>query len=324
MIVLGKKDIGALLSMTEVLEALELGFREYKEGACVVPLRFGMEIREFGGEFLYMPAYLPGIKRCGAKIVSVFPGNASQGKPTIYASYLLHDAASGELLAIMDASALTGMRTGGASALATRYLARPDARILGIVGTGFQALYQVRAIMAVRPIERVLAYDQDRKKLDEFCRLLADLVPACPAPDPVALVRESEIIVTATTSPTPVFPGREVKPGTHINAIGAYRPNTREIDEDVITRAKIVVDTFPGALSEGGDIMIPLKEAKISPSAIHADLGDLVTGRKPGRESEEEVTLFKSVGFAMEDIVVAHRAYEKALQKGIGAKVSLE
>lgn len=324
MIVLGKKDLGALLSMTEVLGALELGFREFKEGTCVVPLRFNMEVREFGGEFLYMPACLPGIKRCGVKIVSVFPENPSQGKPTIYASYLLNDAATGELLALMDASTLTGMRTGGASALATRYLARPDARVLGIFGTGFQAFYQVQAIMAVRPIERVWAYDLDKKRLADFCRLLSDLVPACPAPDPTTLVRESDIIVTATTSSTPVFPGKEVKPGTHINAIGAYRPHTREIDEDVVTRAKIVVDTFPGAVSEGGDLIIPLQEGKLDAATIHGDLGDLVTGKKPGRESPEEITLFKSVGFALEDIVVAHLAYEKARQTGMGARVNLE
>lgn len=323
MLILDRKNLGSLLSMKEVIDALELGFMEYKKGACVVPMRFGMDVKEYKGGFLYMPAYMPGIQRSGVKIVSVFPDNPSQGKPTIYASYLLSDATTGEILALIEASTLTGMRTGGASALATRYLARSDSHVLGIIGTGFQAFYQVQAIMAVRSVEKVLAYDSDRKKLEDFCNNLKGISPIFPADDPESLVKDSDIIVTATTSRTPVFPGKAVKPGTHINAIGAYHPDAREVDEDVVMRAKIVLDTYEVALHEGGDIIIPMKEGKISPSSIHADLGDMITGKKPGRQTAEEITLFKSVGFAMEDIVVAHQAYEKAIQAGIGVKVSL-
>lgn len=309
--------------MGEVLEALEAGFREVKEGRCLVPLRFNLEVREHSGEFLFMPAYLSGLKQCGTKIVSVFPQNPSKGKPTIFASYLLSDPSTGELLALMEASTLTGIRTGGASALATRYLAREDARVMGVIGTGFQAVFQVRAIRAVRPVEEVWVYDVDRKRLENFCGCLDSMVRVHAASDSGSVVRHADILVTATTSETPVFSGKDLRPGTHINAIGAYRPNMREVGEETIREATIVVDTFEGCLSEAGDLLIPIQEGKFKPEMIHGELGDLVTGRKRGRKSAEEVTLFKSVGFAMEDLVVAHLAYRKAIQEGRGKLVEM-
>lgn len=161
MLMLDKKDLEILLTVGEVLEVLEMGFREQKEDRCVVPLRYSMEIKEFEGQFLFMPAYLPSLKQCGTKAVSVFRQNPSRGKPTIFAYYFLSDPSTGELLSIMEASTLTGMRTGGVSALATRYLAREDSRVLGVIGTGVQAEFQVRAIQVVRPIQEVWAYDID-------------------------------------------------------------------------------------------------------------------------------------------------------------------
>ncbi len=321
--ILSKQDLESLLTMEDVLGALEEGFRNFKEDPGVIPVRLHLDVKESAGVFLYMPAYLPGINRSGVKIVSVFPGNPALGKPTIYASYLLSDAQTGELVALIEGSTLTGMRTGGASALATGYLAREDARVLGIIGTGFQAYFQVKAILAVRNIERVLAFDRDEKKLSAFCDTLKDEAPISKTATASALVTASDIIVTATTSPVPVFSGLEVRPGTHINAIGSYRPETREIDDDLIVRAKIVVDNMEGALSEAGDLIIPLNEGKITASSIHGDLGDLVTGRKPGRENPQEITLFKSVGFALEDIVVANRAYEKAQRSDSGRQERL-
>lgn len=323
MLILNKKDLEELLSMGEVLDALEAGFREVKEGRFVVPVRFHLDVKEHEGSFLFMPAYLSGLKQCGTKIVSVFPKNPSKGKPTIFASYLLNDPTTGELLAIIEGSTLTGIRTGGASALATRYLAREDAAVLGVIGAGFQATFQVKAIQAVRPIKEVWAYDVDPKRLEEFCQVLAPMIPVHHAKSASQVVRQSNILVTATTSQTPVFSRKDLKPGTHINAIGAYRPTMREVDEETIREATIVVDTFEGCLSEAGDLLIPIQEGKFKPDMIHGELGDLVTGRKRGRKSAEEVTLFKSVGFAMEDVVVAYRAYQKAIQEGKGQRIEI-
>ncbi len=323
MLILGKTDLEALLPMEEVLDVLAIGFRELKEGRCVVPVRFHLGVEEYQGQFLFMPAFLPGLKQSGTKIVSVFPQNTSKGKPTIYATYLLSDPTTGELLAMMEGATLTGIRTGGASGLATRYLARKDAKVLGVIGTGFQSFFQVRAIQAVRPIEEVRAFDVDQKRLQDFCQRMSLFLKVHSVSSPSEVVRQSDILVTSTTSKTPVFGGKDLKPGTHINAIGAFRPDMRETDDETILRSKIVVDTFEGCLSEAGDLLIPMGEGKLKKEAIHGDLGDLVTGRKMGRESNEEITFFKSVGFAMEDVVTAYHAYEKATRQGMGKKIEL-
>jgi len=321
MLILNKKDLEELLPMEEILEVLAIGFREIKEGKCVVHVRFHLNVEEHQGQFLFMPAYLPGLKQSGTKIVSVFPLNTSKGKPTIYASYLLSDPTTGELLALLEGATLTGLRTGGASGLATRYLARKDARVLGVIGTGFQSFFQFKAIRAVRPIEEVWAYDLDPQRLKNFCKRLDPLVKIHPASTPSEAVRQSDILVTSTTSKTPVFSGKDLKPGVHINAIGAFRPDMRELDEETVLKATIVVDTYEGCLSEAGDLLIPMGEGKLKKEAIHGDLGDLVTGRKRGRSSPEEITFFKSVGFAMEDLVTAYRAYEKAIREGKGQRI---
>lgn len=323
MLVLNKKDLEELLPMEEVLNVLAMGFREVKEGRCVVPVRFHLSVEEHQGQFLYMPAFLPGLNQSGTKIVSVFPQNTSKGKPTIYATYLLSDPTTGELLALMEGATLTGIRTGGTSGLATRYLARKDAKVLGVIGTGFQSFFQVRAIQAVRPIKEVRVYDVDPKRLQDFCQRVSPFIKVHPVSNPSEAVSPSDILVTSTTSKTPVFSGKDLKPGAHINAIGAFRPDMREVDDETILRSKIVVDTFEGCLSEAGDLLIPMGEGKLKKEAICGDLGDLVTGRKMVRESNEEITFFKSVGFAMEDVVTAHHAYEKAIREGRGQLVRM-
>ncbi|MEW6375476.1 MAG: ornithine cyclodeaminase family protein, partial [Thermodesulfobacteriota bacterium] len=286
-------------------------------------VRSHLTVKEYEGDFLFMPAFLPRLKQSGTKIVSVFPQNTSKGKPTIFATYLLSDPTTGELLAFIEGSTLTGIRTGGASALATRYLAREDARILGVIGTGFQAEFQVKAIRAVRPIQEVWAYDIDPKKLGDFCCQLAPLIPVHPASNSAEVVRRCDILVTSTTSTNPVFSGKDLRPGTHINAIGAFRPDMREVDDETVMQATIVVDTFEGCMAEAGDLLIPIREGRLKQESIYSDLGDIVIGRKKARRSFEEITLFKSVGFAMEDVVVAHRAYEKAIREGKGQRIEL-
>jgi alanine dehydrogenase len=323
MLILSKKELDTLITMGEVLDALETGFQELKEDRCITPVRLHLELDEYQGQLLFMPAYLPGLKQCGTKIISVFPQNPSKGKPTISGSYLLVDATTGELLALIEASTLTGIRTAGASALATRYLAREDARVMGIIGTGFQAQFQVHGINTVRPLKEVWAYDVDRKKLENFSRDLAPIVHVHPAHDTREVVQHADILVTVTTSERPVFSEKDLRPGTHINAVGAYRPNMREVDAETIEQATIFVDTFDGCRTEAGDLLIPMNEGRFKWETIRGDLGDLVTGRKKGRTSSDEVTLFESVGFAMEDLVVAQKIYERAIRENQGRSVEM-
>lgn len=323
MLFLDRKEMEALLEMGEVIAALETGFRELKERGAEIPVRFSLNLAGQQGVILYMPAFLPHSLKCGTKVVSVFPRNLSQGRPTIYSSYLLHDPATGELLALMEGGSLTGLRTGGASALASRYLAREDAKILGVIGSGFQAYYQVKALMAVRPLTAVWAFDDHPERLAAFCRKLAGLITVHAASDAARVVKKCDILVTATTSAEPVFSGFDLKPGTHVNAIGAFQPTTREVDFAAIERARLVVDTYEGCLSEAGEILIPLSEGRYRRENIHAELAELVTGEKPGRQSAAEITIFKSVGHALEDIVVASLAYQKALAQGRGRRLEL-
>jgi ornithine cyclodeaminase/alanine dehydrogenase-like protein (mu-crystallin family) len=272
-----------------------------------------------------MPAYLEKEGFFGTKIVSVFPRNIEKKLSTIQAAYLLNDPTTGELLALMDGILLTAMRTGATSALATKYLSRENSETLGIIGAGAQAPFQAEAISKVRPIHRMLVYDKDRKIAENFSGTVSDSlrIPVHVMASPRDVVVDSDILVTVTTSTTPVFDGHHLKGGTHINAVGAYTPEMRELDDLTIGKSKIVVDTYEGCMAEAGDLLIPIRNGKLSKENIYADLGEIVLAQKPARTRDDEITLFESVGFALEDLVVATLAYGRASEKGAGLKFSL-
>jgi alanine dehydrogenase len=311
--------------MTDVIEAVERGFREYKTGKCAVPVRMPVPIEKAEGIFLFMPAYLEKEGFFGTKIVSVFPRNIEKKLSTIQAAYLLNDPTTGELLALMDGILLTAMRTGATSALATKYLSRKNSETLGIIGGGAQAPFQAEAISKVRPIHRMLVYDKERKIAEDFSGAVSNSlrIPVHVMASPRDVVVESDILVTVTTSTTPVFDGRHLKGGTHINAVGAYTPEMRELDDLTVRKSKIVVDTYEGCMAEAGDLLIPIRNGKLSKENIYADLGEIVLGQKPARTADDEITLFESVGFALEDLVVASLAYGRASEKGVGLKFTL-
>ena len=312
--------------MTEVIEALEKGFIEYKKGRSLVPVRMPVRIEKAEGIFLFMPAYLEKENAFGTKIISVFPRNFSQGLSTLQATYLLNDPMTGEFLSLMDGSLLTAMRTGAASAVATKYLARKDSTVLGMIGTGAQASFQAEAICAVRSIQRILAYDKHAESAQRFSKMVSDNlgIPVKVVATPRDVVIHSDILVTVTTSNEPVFDGQDLKPGTHINAVGAYTPETRELDDITVKKARIVVDTYEGCMAEAGDLLIPIRKGEISKDSIHADLGEIILGQKTGRMENDEITLFESVGFALEDLVIASLAYRKAKEKGMGLTLRLD
>lgn len=325
--VISRDDLENILSMEEIIEAVEGAFVDYAGGRWTIPPRTHFNLP--GGVVLYMPSFLrPGEGAggiLGAKLVSVFPGNPERGLPLIHGLYLLYDSTTGSPVALMDGIYLTGARTGAASAVATKYLSRKDSKAMGIIGTGVQAGFQLMAILAVRGIEACYLFDKIEERARSFVQDYSDKLKVhlevLSSPDEV--VTRSDVLVTATTSPVPVFSGSNIREGTHLNLIGAFTPETREVDSETIKKACLFVDSYEGALSEAGDLLIAMQEGIISRDDIRGELSELVTGKKPGRVTEEEITLFKSVGFAIEDAVVARLAYKRARERGIGTQIEL-
>ena len=325
--VISRNDLKNILGMEEVIEAVETAFADYARGRCAIPPRTHFNLPE--GIILYMPSFLSSGEEAGGilgvKLVSVFPGNPEKGLPLIYGLYLLYDQTTGSPLALIDGIYLTGVRTGAASAVATKYLSRKDSRALGIIGTGVQAGFQVEAIAAIRRIEVCYLFNRTderaRKFAEKYSEKLGVNVEVLSSADDV--VGRSDVVVTSTTSSTPVFSSSSLRKGTHLNVIGAFTPETREVDSETVKKACLFVDSYEGALREAGDLLIPMEEGVISREDIRAELSEVVTGIMPGRATEDEITLFKSVGFAIEDAAVARLAYDRALEKGIGTQIEV-
>ena len=326
-ILLSKSQVSSLLSMAESIEAVEEAFRELARGTATVPTRLSLPMFEKQGWLGVMPAYLARAGSLTTKIVTVYQNNATiHGIPNVLAAIILNDVETGRVEAVMEGSQITAMRTGAVSGVATKYLARRNAYRLGIFGAGVQARRQFQAVKEVREIRSVSVYDTRKEMTRDFiteARAEGE-VTVTAANTPEEAVQEADIIVTATTSAAPVFKGRNVKPGTHINAIGAFTPSTREVDSETIANSKIVVDSLEAALAEAGDIIIPLNEGVIHRENIWAQLGEIVTGKKAGRTSPDEKTLFKSVGLGIQDAAVASVVFRKAKALEVGTRFNLD
>jgi alanine dehydrogenase len=325
-LVLTRADLERVLTPLDVVEAMAQAFRRYGDGTCTVPPRSATIVgRE--GLLLSMPAaFDDGHERgLGVKQVSVYPGNRESGHPTLYATYILMDGSTGRPQALIEGTYLTGIRTGATSALAARLLARPDARRVACFGAGVQARFQLLCLAALRPPERVAVIGRSPEGTRAFVESMRAAlgVPVEQADDPRRATREADLIICATTSPTPVVFGADLGPGTHVDAVGAFRATDRELDGEAIRKARVVVDTYAGALEEAGDVLIPLREGLIDRTHVGAELAEVVTGRRPGRTSAAEITVFKSVGFALEDLAAARLAYDRARTRGIGKEVTL-
>ena len=323
---LSRSQVSSLLSMAESIKAVEEAFRELALGTATMPTRLSLSIPEKQGWLGVMPAYLAHADALATKIVTIYQENTTRHKiPNVLASVILTDPETGRVQAIMEGSQITAMRTGAVSGVATKYLARAGASRIGIFGAGVQARKQLQAVCEVRRIQSALVYDTIKNSVEGF---IADSAKAgmtvYAANSPEEVIQGSDIIVTATTSKTPVFSGRQIKPGTHINAIGAYTPEMREVDNETISTSKIVVDSIDAALAEAGDIIIPLREGVIQRKNIWAELGEIVTGRKAGRTSDEETTFFKSLGLGIQDAAVAMVVFKKAQSLGVGTQFDLE
>ena len=297
--------IRSRLPWPRMLAALDAMLRD----AVAAPLRANHPIAVPGepdATLLLMPAWRSG-RRIGVKLVTVFPGNAARNERAVGAVYVLFDARDGKPLAMFDGEELTARRTAGASAYAARYLARADARHLVVVGSGRVARELVSAHMHVRPVDRVSVWSRTAKHAEAAAVAMAEEgIPVSATRDLERAVRDADIVSCATLSTEPLVRGAWLRPGTHLDLVGAFNPKMRETDDAAMARADlIVVDSRAGALAEGGDIVSALASGAIDASAIGAELADLARARHPGRTRDDEITVFKSVGFALEDLAAA-------------------
>lgn len=321
---LSHADVRRALPMADAIEAVQAAFRQLSEGRVTMPARSSMEIPEANGVVLLMPCYAAGTQRVSLKLLTQFADNGRLGLPLIQAVVLLAEAVNGRLLAMVDGSAITALRTGAASGVATRWLASPNADTAAIFGAGVQARTQLEAVCTVRQIKQARVFDCGRTLAEAFAEdMSARLgIPVLATPSAAEALAGAQIVCTATTSPTPVFEDRDLAAGVHINAVGSWRPRTAEIPPDTICRARVFVDHRVAALEEAGDLLIPLQEGRITAEHIRAELGDLIANRVAGRQTRDEITLFKSVGLAVQDLFAAARAVENARQLGIGTALT--
>ncbi len=321
-ILLNKKNVQDILTMPGCIEIVEEAFRQLALGTVLMPQRTAIRIPQYHGLHLGMPAYIGGeLDTLALKVVTVYPDNPSQHQlPTTIGVLLLNDARTGAPLAIMDAGFMTAMRTGAVSGVATKYLAREDARKVGVFGAGVQAETQLMAVCAVRPIESVFVFDAFPDKANAYAEHMSKLlnVPVTPVDNARAAVSGMDVIIAASSAAQPIFDGAWLEPGQHINGVGSHSPAARELDTATIVRSKVVPDYLDACLVEAGDIIIPINEGAFSKEQIHASLGEIIAGMKPGRESAEEITLFKSVGLAIQDAATASFVYRKALESKAG------
>lgn len=294
-------------------------------GRGVNPLRTGMWLPDRVGILATMPAYLEDPKALGIKVITVFPGNHGTEIDAHQGVVLLFDPENGLPLCIMDASEVTAIRTAAATGVATKALAREDAVELAILGSGVQARTHLEAMLLVRPIRRTRVFSPTPAHAEAFARegSARHGVEIQVAATAEAAVRDADIVCTVTSSREPVLRGDWLRPGTHVNAVGASIPSAREVDTAAVVRSRLFVDRLESALKEAGDFLIPKREGAIDDDHIRGEIGQILLGEIPGRESPEEITLFKSLGIAVEDLLPAHYVYHRAQEEGIGTEVEL-
>jgi alanine dehydrogenase len=326
--ILSRNEVKKSVLMPQAIDAVRQAFISFAQKKAILPLRTQVPVEEHKGITLFMPAYLPDIESLGAKIVSVFPQNARNNKPTIHAVMIICDAHTGQPSAMMDGSYLTALRTGAVSGVATDLLARNNAKTAAIFGAGIQGRTQLEAICCVRDIQKVMVYDKNLQAARTFAKEMQGRGRPIPenivcVDSPEKALAEAEVVCTATTSSTPVFEDIHLKPGTHINGVGSYTPEMQEIPEKTIVRAKVVVDSVTACLEEAGDLIIPLRREKIDESHIQAELGQMASDSVSVRESEADITFFKSVGLAIQDVAVAQSALQRAAELGLGMDIEI-
>ncbi|MFH5812037.1 ornithine cyclodeaminase family protein [Companilactobacillus sp. FL22-1] len=330
MIYLSAADIKKVFTMRDAIDADKEALSLYSLGKANIPLRTNIDIAEHSGQSLYMPGYVSGDKPAlGQKIVSVYPENISKKLPSVPATMIVLDATTGIVNAVLDGTYLTQLRTGAVQGLATELLSNEDSKTALLIGTGGQGMSQLEAMLTVRNLTRVYVFDIDKKRSESFCDEATEKFSGKFTTTFESIVeinsvlKEVDIITTVTTSRKATFNGDMIKDGAHINGVGAYTKEMHEIPEAALIRAKeIFVDTNDGVLAEAGDIITPLKTGVISKNDITGELGQLINGEVTGRQNKKDITIFKTVGTAALDVVVADRIVRLALQKQIGIQLN--
>ena len=324
-LVINQREVPRLLPMKECAERMAETLRTLSRGDAVLPLRTAMWLPDRSGLLGVMPAYLGTPRSMGLKVVSVMPGNHGTPYDSHQGAVLLFEAEHGSLLAVIDGSSVTAIRTAAVSAAATRVLAREDAGDLAILGTGVQASTHLEAMSVARALRRVRVWSRDPAHATAFTKRESGRSPCSiePCPTARAAVEGADLICTVTASREPVLLGDWIAPGAHVNAVGASFKGARELDTRAVARARLYVDRRESTLHEAGDFLIPREEGAIGDDHIVGEIGEVLLGKVPGRRSAEEVTLFKSLGLGVEDVAAAHLIYENAVRNGAGTAVEL-
>ena len=325
MLLLSEKEVQGLIDIHELIEALEQAHIQYSTGNAVMPVRLVVPLPQIDGRITSMPGYLNADKALGMKVVTYFQSNPRQNLPAILATIMLFSAETGKMIAAMDGSYITAIRTACASAMATKVLANPQTPVLGILGAGVQARAHIQALTRVRKLEKIKLYSPSGASAAALKQEMAPQVQATIEATNSAdeAVRNADLVVTVTTAKGPILEKDWLKPSVHINAVGSHRPDLREIDGATLARAKVVVDSREAIMAECGDILLAIKEGSIAKENIHGEIGEVLAGTKPGRARADEITLYKSVGIAIQDVATANLVYHKALKQGVGTNVEI-
>jgi ornithine cyclodeaminase/alanine dehydrogenase-like protein (mu-crystallin family) len=334
MLILNRREVGSLLSMPTCIDLMEQALASLSRGEVILPLRPVIRIPDTSNAFAVMPTYSGSLKASAAKLISVYPDNHGTALDSHQGMVALFDGTNGKPLAIMDAFSITSIRTAAVSGVATKLLARRDARTVAILGAGTQGRSHIDAMLAAHPFERVLVWSRNKA----HAAALVTEAEGRYGPGPVsrarpaefvvvedidAAVREADVVCTVTAAREPLLRGGWLRPGTHVNAVGSSVPTARELDTEAVRRSRVFVDRRESAVNEAGDLIIPMNEGAVGHDHVVAELGELILGTVQGRENDQQITLFKSLGLAVEDLACAVYLHERATREGVGATVDL-
>jgi alanine dehydrogenase len=322
--ILTGEAIRGCVAMEACIDLMGETMRAVSRGEALMPSRGVVALGDAGNLYLDMPGAIARPAAFGSKLLGYFPGNAAL--PVIQGVIVLFEAATGRPVAVVDAVSVTALRTAAASALATRLLAREDARTVAILGTGVQAEHHLRAMLAVRPLERVIVWGRSHAKAQAFAERHRDEagIKIAAVADARAAVEPADIVCTVTSSPVPVVEGRWLKPGAHLNLVGAFTPATREADTEAIRRSRLIVEIREFALREAGEILIPIGEGALTAAHIAGEIGEVVDGKVAGRTRPDEITAYKSLGNVAQDLATAAYALEQAGRGGVPGVTRVE
>jgi ornithine cyclodeaminase len=323
LIILNAEETAALLPMSECVDVMEEAMAATSSGSMLIPPRLIFNLIDNTGFFGAMPGSSSEMPFFGAKIVSFLPGNPAKGMPAVGGFVTLFDRETGEPRALVAGGVITDIRTAAASAMAARHLARADARSCGIFGTGGQAKVHIEAMCAVRPVEDVVIWGRDPAKAEALALKHAHLEGiVVRATDDPAEAGACDLVCTTTVAKEPILKGEWVQPGAHISLVGAHALGTREADTELVVKSKVYVDSLESTLNEGGDIMTPVQEGAIDESHIWGEIGQLLGGEIQGRNSDDEITLYNSLGVVSQDLYAARYVLQQAQAKGLGTEVA--